>query len=130
MKFLKAQVASLIGTIVDFFITLVSVELFGIWYVAGTFFGNLSGGITNFMLGRQWVFKAQGRNLHTQIFRYLIVWCGSIILNTSGVYLMTHYLTVQYIVSKIIVSLVIAFGYNYILQRYFVFNSSESEIKE
>lgn len=124
LRFLKAQLASFIGTVVDFLTTIVSVEILGVWYVLGTFLGNVLGGIANFYLGRNWVFKATGKKIKVQAFRYIIVWIGSILLNTSGVYLLTHYFQVQYIISKVIVSLAVAFAYNYLLQRYFVFKLS------
>ncbi len=125
IKFLKAQLASLIGTVVDFLTTVVSVEWLGLWYVAGTFIGNIAGGITNFYLGRNWVFRSRGNKVYVQGIRYFMVWSGSILLNTAGVYLLTHFLAIRYIISKILVSLLVGFTYNYLLQRYFVFNHRE-----
>ncbi|WP_374166717.1 GtrA family protein [Arcticibacter sp. MXS-1] len=124
LKFLKAQVASLSGTIVDFLTTLVSVELFHVWYVAANIAGNVCGGITNFYLGRNWVFNSRDKKVYVQGIRYIMVWGGSIALNTSGVFALTHFLEINYIISKVVVSLVVGFSYNYFLQNYFVFKQS------
>lgn len=124
LKFLRAQIASFSGTVVDFLTTLVSVEIFNVWYVAGNITGNICGGITNFYLGRNWVFQSKGKKVYIQGIKYIVVWLGSIMLNTSGVFVVTHYLGINYIISKVIVSLVVGFTYNYLLQNYFVFKQS------
>ncbi len=121
LKFLKAQLASFSGTIVDFLTTLVSVEVFKVWYVTGNITGNICGGIANFYLGRNWVFNSKDKKVYIQGIKYLGVWIGSITLNTSGVFALTHYCNFNYIVSKVVVSLVVGFTYNYLLQNYFVF---------
>ncbi len=123
-KFLKAQVASFSGTVVDFLTTLVSVEIFNIWYVNGNLTGNICGGITNFYLGRNWVFNSKNKKVYIQGVKYSMVWAGSITLNTSGVFALTHYCGINYIVSKVIASVVVGFTYNYLLQNYFVFKQS------
>ena len=120
-KFIKAQLASFSGTAIDFSTTIVSVEVFNHWYVASNLAGNILGGLANFTLGRIWVFQARGEKLHLQAFRYVLVWIGNIILNTSGVFVLTHYMSISYIYSKVIVSLFVSVGWNYFLQKYFVF---------
>lgn len=121
LKLIKAQVASLTGTAIDFLTTIVSVELFNLWYVTANIAGNVLGGITNFALGRNWVFQARGEKVHLQAFKYILVWIGNIALNTSGVYVVTHHMSLSYIYSKVIVSIVVGIGWNYFLQKYFVF---------
>ena len=120
-KFIKAQLAAFSGTAIDFSTTIVSVEVFNHWYVASNLAGNILGGLTNFTLGRIWVFQARNEKLHLQAYRYVIVWIGNIILNTSGVFAFTHYMSLSYIYSKVIVSLFVSVGWNYVLQKYFVF---------
>lgn len=129
VKFLKAQFASLSGTIIDFSTTIVSVEVFGLWYVTANIAGNILGGLTNFMLGRIWVFQARGEKVYLQAVRYIIVWVGNIILNTSGVFILTHYMNISYIYSKVIISLFVGIGWNYLLQKYFVFKNRGYTLK-
>jgi|SRR5947209_3290581 len=119
--FAKAQVASFLASMVDYFFTIISVELLGFWYVVGSSTGTILGGLTNFFLGRQWVFRGGDAARHIQAGRYFIVWLGYLILATSGVYLLTHIGGFNYIVSKITVTLFLAIAYNYPLQKRFVF---------
>ncbi|WP_299825664.1 GtrA family protein [uncultured Pontibacter sp.] len=119
--FLKAQTASLVASAVDFLVTILAVELLGLWYVAGTVVGTVSGGITHFSLGRNWVFKASDKTIPAQAVKYFLVWNGSLILNASGVYVITHYGGVNYVYSKILTSLLVGIFYNYFIQKRYVF---------
>ena len=121
LTFLRAQAASLIASGVDFMMTILAVELVGLWYVTGTIIGTMSGGITHFTLGRTWVFKASDKTIPTQFLKYFMVWNGSLVLNASGVYVVTQYGGVNYIFSKVLVSLFVGFSYNYIIQKKYVF---------
>ncbi|HEU4903312.1 MAG TPA: GtrA family protein, partial [Flavisolibacter sp.] len=97
------------------------VEMFGFWYLVGSSTGTIIGGMTNFSLGRHWVFKGGERERKIQLFRYFMVWSGYLLLATSGVYLLTHFGSFNYLVSKISVTLFLAVGYNYPLQKRYVF---------
>ena len=120
--FARAQIASLVASIVDFWVTIILKEWLGFWYVSASATGTIAGRVTNFSMGRQWVFKSFNRQTEIQLFRYLLVWLGYLILTTSGVYLLTHYTPMTYLISKVIVSLFMAISYNYPLQKKFVFS--------
>ncbi|ARS35211.1 GtrA family protein [Pontibacter actiniarum] len=119
--FLKAQAASLAASAVDFLVTIIAVELCGFWYVAGTIVGTVSGGVTHFTLGRTWVFHAADKTIPAQAIKYFLVWNGSLLLNASGVYVITHYGGVNYVYSKVITSVLVGFFYNYLIQKRYVF---------
>ena len=119
--FVKAQVASLSASIIDFLTTLVCTQVFHIWYVVGSVLGTTAGGIVNFMMGRTWVFQSTERSVRGQIFKYILVWTGNLILTTTGVFLVTHYLHINVVLSKIFVSLTVGTSYNYLMQKKFVF---------
>ena len=112
------------ATVVDFLVTIICVELLHSWYLAATVLGNTAGGITNFCLGRYFVFEATQQNARAQGGRYLGVWLGSMLLNATGVYFCTQVLHINYVISKIVVSLLVGIGFNYLLQRHFVFPKS------
>src|SRR5215207_11110932 len=99
--FAKAQIASFIASITDYFITIVCVEFLGFWYVIASSTGTIIGGMTNFKLGRNWVFRGGERVRRIQLFRYALVWSGYLLLATFGVYVLTHAGGFNYIVSKI-----------------------------
>lgn len=138
--FLKAQASSLIASAIDFSTTIILKEIFSVWYLAASVTGTIAGGITNFLVNRNWVFEADSektlvagkvtetsdrRKTHqvsVQAARYLLVWAGNVALNAGGVYLITHYGGVSYMISKIFVALLVGFTYNYLLQKRFVFS--------
>ncbi|WP_198172486.1 GtrA family protein [Hymenobacter ginkgonis] len=124
LRLVKAQAASLAGTVVDFLVTIFCVEILHSWILLATVLGNTAGGITNFYLGRYFVFKAAEQNRDTQGFRYFLVWLGSMLLNAAGVYLFTKVLHANYVQSKVVVSLVVGICFNYFLQLHFVFKKS------
>jgi putative flippase GtrA len=59
--------------------------------------------------------------MQNQAVKYVIVWAGNLLLVSAGVFLLTHYGSLSYLVSKIAVSLIVGFFYNYRLQKRFVF---------
>jgi putative flippase GtrA len=118
--FLKANFSALAATAVDYGSLLLSVEVLHIHYSIGVALGAFLGAITNFSLNRKWTFKSSER-INQQILKYALVSAGSLILNTGLVVLTTESLHLQYFLSKIIVSLVVAWGWNYPLQKNFVF---------
>lgn len=110
------------------------------YYVVASVIGVVVGGVTNFLVNRNWVFDARNEillavdkheiistkeiksNLSVQASRYLLVWTGNLALNAAGIYLLTHYGGVSPMISKIFVALLVGFTYNYLLQKRFVFS--------
>jgi len=121
ITFLKAQANSLISSVVDFLVTVMLVELFSVWYLTASVIGTVSGGITNFCIGRNWVFGASEGKPLPQAVKYLMVWVGNLLLNAGGVFLLTQYGQVNYVLSKVLTALVVGFTYNFFLQKKFVF---------
>lgn len=121
MVFIKAQAASLTATIVDFTATVVLKEWLHCWYLLASILGTISGGLVNFSMSRRWVFSARDKKMLHQAFKYLIVWTGNLVLVSAGVFILTNYGGISYLVSKIAVSVLVGFFYNYTLQKRFVF---------
>src|ERR1700709_2563243 len=119
--FVKAQASSIIASIFDFLTTVVCKEFFYLWYVTATLLGTMVGGALNFVLGRVWVFNGKEKGIPQQVLKYMVVWGGNSILNTSGVFFVTHYTGLSYIISKVLVSISVGVSYNYFLQKKFVF---------
>jgi putative flippase GtrA len=121
MKFLKAQASSLIGTGIDFLVVILLSETAGHWYIGANMAGTLAGGVANFMINRQWVFKGEKGPVGWQAFRYGITWTGNLLLNAAGVWIVLHFTTWPYVPVKMIVALMIGFSYSYVMQKRFVF---------
>lgn len=122
-RFLKAQAASLAGSVVDFLGTICLVEGLHVAEVPASSLGNVAGGLANFQLGRHHVFKVAHHRATSQGVRYLLVWAGSLALNAGGMYLLVDRLHANYLLSKMVVSLLVGLGFNYPLQLYFVFRT-------
>ena len=71
-------------------VTILLVKLFGVYYVYATFTGSVCGGIVNCIINYKWTFKSKECKKRHVIVKYLLVWIGSILLNTWGIYFMTE----------------------------------------
>ena len=123
-QFIKANVSSLISSFCDFLITIIIKELLNADPFFASIIGTISGGIINFIIGRYWVFKVYHFNIYQQTRRYFIIWAGNLLLNALGVYVLLHYAGLNYILAKLIISVTVAVGYNYPLQKKYVFKNN------
>lgn len=122
VQFLKAQGSSLIATIIDFSVTNLLLRFFTIDKVLASVSGTISGGITNFLVNRFFVFNTDKNSTSkAEASRYIVVWIGNLLLNAGGIHVLAELLNWDINVSKIIVSLCVGFFYNYPLQKKFVF---------
>jgi putative flippase GtrA len=135
--FIRAQFSSQVASATDFFITILLANLWNIYYVYATFVGSICGGIVNCIINYKWTFKTKDCKKQYVIIKYILVWIGSILLNTWGIYIMTEAISqnpwVQdklnpfidnlFVFSKIVVSLIVGFTWNYNMQRVFVYKN-------
>ena len=121
--FIKAQTALIAGSLADFIVTILLVQLFNYSYITGNAVGNVTGAIAQFILSRKWVFTAakQKTNTSTQIIKFVVMWIGNIALSAFGVYVLTQYMNVHYLLSKVIISAIIGVSYTYLMSKKFVF---------
>ncbi|MCS3798525.1 GtrA family protein [Niastella sp. OAS944] len=124
ITFLKANAASLAASLCDFLMTMLLVQVCKINVVMAAATGTITGGIVNFLIGRHWVFNAGDEKAVRQLWKYALVWTGNLFLNTGGVYVFACHAGLHYAISKVVVSLLVAFLYNYPLQKNFVFSNN------
>ena len=120
-SFFRYNIVAALATAIDFGVLIFFTEVFQFWYLFSAFWGAFAGGVTAFLLGRNWAFMQQKKKLATQAKKYVFVWMGSIFLNTYGLYLIVEYLGYQYIISKVIIALIVGIGFNFLMQKYFIF---------
>ena len=139
--FLRAQLSSQLASFIDFLVTIVLANVFNLFYVYATFTGSICGGITNCIVNYRWTFKAMHIKKRYVAIRYIFVWIGSIFLNTTGIFLMTELIKKIpllmkvpdliydniFIISKIVVSLLVGIGWNYVMHRFFVYKNLHLE---
>jgi putative flippase GtrA len=121
-EFIKVQIGSILGSLADFLVTILLTELGLSWYLFSNIAGNCTGGVIQFTLGRRWIFKNSKTSISVQTIKYIAFFLGNIILSSAGIYLFAHYFQINYIISKLICSVLLGVSYNYFVQKYFVFS--------
>ena len=119
--FFRYNIVAGIATAIDFTLLVFLTEALGFWYLLSTVIGALGGGITAFILERNWTFKSKDGKLSVQALRYFFIWISSILLNVAGMYLFVDYIGIQYIYSKIIVATMVGVGFNFVTHKYYIF---------
>ena len=117
----RHQLASVFSTLVDFGTMILVVEVLGRSAVVGTLAGALCGAVTNFQLGRRWIFDARHENPGPQALRYALVSAGSAGLNALGEYAAHDRLHIYYLAARALVAVTVSFAWNFPMQRHFVF---------
>jgi putative flippase GtrA len=119
---MRHHAASLIATAVDYLVMVTCVEALRIGPVRATAIGAFSGAVTNFTLGRRFTYRRTDVPAPHQAWRYALVSAGSLGLNTAGEYLFHDVLRLEYLLARVITSVIVSNAWNYPLQRYFVFS--------
>ena len=121
--FAKAEMSASAASCVDFGLAISLTYLGLLTYGYANIVGVVCGGLTNFMLNSRYVFSQTGRGKKALAERYLVVWIGSMLLNGGGTNLLTWLAGGKsyFVIVKCLVALAVAFGFNYPLQRGWVF---------
>lgn len=130
-QFLEAQTSSLLSTLSDFALTATLVEFTGLWYVYATTFGSILGGCVNAVINYEWAFRGTSQRKRTIFYRYVMVWFGSLALNTGGTTLVANIISHDgtekgfdtVMVSKTIVAILVAVFWNFLMQKKFVYKN-------
>lgn len=121
-SFLRYNISAGTASSGDFLMLIFCTELLGIYYVVSTFIGSVTGATIAFILGRNWTFLNKEGRVSSQGGKFLIIMAGSVLFNTSGVYLFTEYIGIgHYTISKLIVAILVGITWNFPMQRNFVF---------
>ncbi|MDO4162958.1 MAG: GtrA family protein [Bacteroides sp.] len=135
--FCKAQLSAQFASVVDFLVTILLAKAFGIFYLYATFTGSVVGGMVNCAINYGWVFHAKNVKKKYVAIKYLLVWGGSLLFNTWGTFALTEwitdmtwinklpgfYVTNVFLLCKIVVAVLVAFIWNYQMQRLFVYRN-------
>ncbi len=121
LSWVRANVTSIVATVVDFVVTIFFTEIVSLWYVFSNALGAASGGVVSFTMCRRWVFNRRSDRIGNQAFRYILAICLSLTLNTIGVWFLTETFPISYIISKIIAAAAVGVSVNFLIFRYFVF---------
>jgi putative flippase GtrA len=120
----RHQIGAAIATAIDFGTMIALVEMLGLSPVAGTAISAPLGGLTNFALGRAWIFRRHTGHWAWQAARYALVSGASAGWNTAGEHLVHDLAHVQYVAARIVVSVLVSLLWNFPVQRRWVFRES------
>lgn len=124
--FLKAQLSAFIGGVSDFAIMILCTEVFGIHYTLSIVISGILGAVVNFSINKYWTFEAKAP-IGGQLVKFVFVVAGSILLKSSGTYFITEFRSIDYRISRLIIELIVSLGFNYPMQKYWVFKKPKVE---
>ncbi len=130
VTFAKAQVSAFTGGVCDYLIMIALTEFAGLHYTLSIIFSGIIGAVINFSINRYWSFSAQhapGQPLLKQLSRFSLVVAGSVLLKSGGTFLLTTGVNLDYRISRLVVELIVSWGFNYVLQKYWVFRAGANE---
>lgn len=118
----KAEMSAGVASVVDFGLAILLCYSGLMPYSTANLVGVVSGGVTNCTLNRRYVFTHTTHSRGGVAWRYLLVWFFSMTFNGLG----TNHVTMLvgerwFVVVKCCIAVVVAIGFNYPLQRNFVF---------
>lgn len=132
--FLRSGVSSQLASIVDLSLGFVLFSWCHLDAFIATAIGAIAGGAINCAVNYKFTFHADGCPWSAVIIKYTLVWVGSLLLNSFGTdwlttlfnnmpWLATLGVTAKgcYAAARLIVSLLVSWFWNFLLQRYFVY---------
>ena len=120
-EFLKAQLSAFVGGLTDFGIYSFCFKVLSFSAPISNVISGSLGAIVNFLINRYWSFKSEDQALGSQLWKFVLVVIGSILLKSGGIYLLVDHWNFHFLVSKAIVELIVSLGFNFVLQKYWVF---------
>lgn len=145
LLFLKASVSSQIASWVDMGLSFILFSVVNLTLYDGFFakaIGAATGGVINCCINYKWTFRPEGCSKRTVAVKYAMVWLGSLLLNSFGTAFVTGFVSdlpilaewgvskdSVFFVAQLAVSLVVSICWNFMLQRYFVFNNVQIKTK-
>jgi putative flippase GtrA len=118
----RHQIGATAATVVDFGAMILCVEILGLAPVTATAIGATLGGITNFSLGRAWIFLRHSGHVGGQALRYATVSAAGAAFNAMGEHLVHDRAHIQYVIARALVAIAVSLLWNFPMQREFVFH--------
>ena len=122
-SFGKAQLSAFIGGLFDFLVYTLGIQIVGLSaYFANIVSGSL-GAVVNFSINRYWTFQSTEVSLVRQLRKFVVVVVGSISLKSAGIYILVDQFNLNAYYSKLAVEALVSLGFNFLLQKYWVFKN-------
>jgi putative flippase GtrA len=97
-------------------------------YTVSIVIGGIIGAVVNFSINKKWAFNSKNdhyqHSMRKQLLKFLLVVVNSIFLKSIGTFAITTMLSLDYKISRLVTDLFVSIGFNYTLQRYWVFKKA------
>lgn len=120
-EFFKAQFSAFTGGTVDYLTMIFCVEVLSMSVGHAIMISGVIGAVVNFSINRYWTFRQEAKPLQDQLWKFVMVVMGSIFLKSQGTPLLTEWTGIDYKITRLMVELVVSLGFNFTLQKYWVF---------
>lgn len=125
LTFSKAQVSAFIGGTIDYITMIIFTEIVHVHFTISIAIGGIVGAGINFFVNRIWSFKSEETTYQyralQQLIMFLPVVIGSIVLKSSGTYLLTLLTKLDYKLTRLAADALVSVFFNYMLQKHWVF---------
>jgi len=132
--FLRSIVASQAASWLDMFLSFALFAWVHLTPFLSTAIGAFSGGVLNCVINYRFTFHAAGVPWKAVAVKYSMVWVGSLLLNAYGTQVLYYLLNSwtwladigfrtdgYFAAARLLTSLIVSWGWNFLLQRYFVY---------
>ena len=138
-QFLRSIVSSQAASWIDMGVSFVFFVWLHMMPWLSTLCGAVLGGVTNCIINYKFTFQstATGTTWRAVAVKYILVWVGSVVLNSVGTELLYHVIegwrwlesigftdNGSFAAARLLVSLIVSLAWNFVLQRNFVFRAS------
>jgi putative flippase GtrA len=123
----RHHTTALTSTAADYVVMIGLVELAGLRPLTATPLSALVGAATNFNMNRRFTYHATDVAVRRQLWRFLLVSATSLALNTAGEGLFHNIFHLQYLLARVITSVIVSNGWNYPMMKYFVFSEGATK---
>lgn len=120
-EFFKAQLSAFLGGLADFGIYTFCYKILLFTAPFSNVVSGSLGAIVNFTINRYWSFNNTAVPLTSQLWKFILVVAGSITLKSLGIHLLVDIWHWHFLLSKLILEIVVSLGFNFTLQKYWVF---------
>lgn len=120
-EFLRAQFSAFVGGLSDFAIYTFCYKILLISAPFSNAISGSLGAVVNFTVNRYWAFNNTQEPVTHQLWKFVVVVVGSILLKSSGIHFLVDVHNAHFLLSKVLVEIIVSLGFNFILQKYWVF---------
>jgi len=121
LSFGRAQVSAFLGGLSDFAIYTFCLQALGFSAHGSNIISGSLGAVVNFLINRYWAFDSKTMPLGNQLWKFVLVVLGSVTLKSSGIYLLVDCFFLNPFYSKLILEVIVSLGFNFTMQKYWVF---------